>query len=226
MANANSPFGICTINLIMIKNLKRIMQWGCLILFIISSSVCFTFLATLVTYPIDINYFHLLDIIPIEFKTLLNNYYQLLAYLCLPWINKLVIPNFPSSTNGLAHFAAVKQLLLFNNISMLITGYVAVKFLITLRKNKQAWQLRYLVTGLLIVIIGIGIGMLSNFDKFFVIFHQLLFHNYDWLFDPNTDPIINALPITFFEQCFVIFGILLLIWLISLLFISSKNKSR
>ena len=202
------------------------MQWGCLILFIISSSVCFTFLSTLVTYPIDINYFHLLDVIPIDFKTLLNNYYQLLAYLFLPWINKLVMSNFPSSTNGLIHFAAVKQLLLLNNISMLITGYIAIRFLITLRKNKQTWQLRYLIIGLLVIMIGISTEMLSNFDKFFVIFHQLLFHNHDWLFDPNTDPIINVLPTTFFEQCFMIFGIFLLIWLSSLFLISSKNKDH
>lgn len=209
----------------MIKTLKQISQWECLVLFIISSSVCLTFLATIVLYPIDINYLHLLNIVAIDWQSLLNNYYQLLAYLFLPWLTHLVMPNFLSSVNGLAHFAAVKHLLLFNNLVMLISGYVAIKFLITLYQQHRLKPLRYLASGLLITL-GIVITlMLHNFDRFFVIFHQILFHNQDWLFDPNTDPIINVLPTTFFEQCFILFGIFILIWIGSCFLLSSiKNR--
>lgn len=62
----------------------------------------------------------------------------------------------------------------------------------------------------LIGIVGIVIAilMLLNFDEFFVIFHEVLFRNSDWLFDPNRDPVINILPEEFFTQCFILFFIL------------------
>lgn len=108
---------------------------------------------------------------------------------------------------------------------MLISGYVAIKFLITLYQQRHLKPLRYLASGLLITLGIMIVLMLHNFDRFFVIFHQVLFHNQDWLFDPNTDPIINVLPTTFFEQCFILFGIFILIWIGSCFLLSSiKNR--
>ena len=44
-----------------------------------------------------------------------------------------------------------------------------------------------------------------NFDKAFVIFHQLFFPGKDnWLFDPRTDEIINVLPQVFFRNCAIL----------------------
>jgi uncharacterized membrane protein len=48
----------------------------------------------------------------------------------------------------------------------------------------------------------------TNFDSFFVIFHHILFNNSDWLFDPNTDPIINVLTEGFFASCFAVAGVI------------------
>jgi len=61
-----------------------------------------------------------------------------------------------------------------------------------------------------IAIAGIILAILMaiNFDGFFVVFHEVLFRNSDWLFDPSKDPVINVLPEEFFTQCFVLFFIL------------------
>ena len=52
--------------------------------------------------------------------------------------------------------------------------------------------------------IGI-IAWLIGFDQFFVAFHEVLFCDNSWLFDPATDPIISVLPEQFFMHTFLIF---------------------
>ena len=44
-----------------------------------------------------------------------------------------------------------------------------------------------------------------DFEDFFIVFHEVLFRNDDWIFDPNLDPIINTLPSEYFLACFGIF---------------------
>ena len=46
---------------------------------------------------------------------------------------------------------------------------------------------------------------LYGFDRFFVAFHEVLFRDNSWLFDPATDPIISVLPEQFFMHSFLIF---------------------
>jgi len=58
--------------------------------------------------------------------------------------------------------------------------------------------------------------MAVDFNDFFIDFHKILFRNNDWLFDPSLDPIITALPDTFFLHCFIMAFALFeagLIWL-------------
>ena len=54
-----------------------------------------------------------------------------------------------------------------------------------------------------------GFFMLIGFDQFFIAFHGLFFNNDAWLFNPLTDPIINALPEAYFMHCFILFFVLL-----------------
>ena len=49
---------------------------------------------------------------------------------------------------------------------------------------------------------------LTNFDSFFRAFHTLIFHNSNWLFDPETDPVINVLTEGFFAACFAVGGVI------------------
>ena len=61
-----------------------------------------------------------------------------------------------------------------------------------------------------------------DFSKAFVLFHKIFFRNNYWIFDANTDPIINALP----EDLFMIYGAIILgIVIISSIIIKIINKN-
>ena len=58
------------------------------------------------------------------------------------------------------------------------------------------------------------IGFLAaiDFNKAFVIFHQIVFRNDYWIFNEATDPVITILPEAFFMHCFMmIVGIVMAI---------------
>lgn len=57
--------------------------------------------------------------------------------------------------------------------------------------------------------------MILDWDALFTAFHKLFFRNDYWLFDPDTDPVINLLPDSYFLHCLA--GILVLLLFFSLL---------
>ena len=63
-----------------------------------------------------------------------------------------------------------------------------------------------------IVIPSVLGGMIAlNWEKVFITFHELVFQNDYWLFDPVTDPVILVLPDEYFMHCAImIIGIVLL----------------
>lgn len=137
----------------------------------------------------------------------MHNYSQLLWYLVWPFKSKLKMDNLPTSVNAAEHFADCKRLFLLAIlvfIVCLITAFIAKK-----QKNKawlrldKSWALIFLI--LPIVILPFAI---TNFDSFFVTFHHLFFSNSNWLFDPQTDPIIDVLTEGFFAACFAVAGII------------------
>ena len=52
-----------------------------------------------------------------------------------------------------------------------------------------------LASGILCIVLPafLGIMVAVNWEYVFVTFHQLVFNNDYWMFDPTTDPIINIL---------------------------------
>ena len=56
----------------------------------------------------------------------------------------------------------------------------------------------------------LGIMITVNWEYVFVTFHQLVFNNDYWLFDPTTDPIINILPDVFFMHCTIMIFVLVM----------------
>lgn len=137
-----------------------------------------------------------------------HDYVRIIAYLQLPWIPSLKLDYFFSSAKGLQHFRDVKGLILFNNFVGLILVPTGAYLLHRLNKKSLTWLLmtpiKVVTTGSLVIIAL----MFVNFDQVFVAFHEVLFRNQDWIFDPNTDPVINMLPDTFFLECFLLFFVL------------------
>ncbi|HIW72003.1 MAG TPA: TIGR01906 family membrane protein [Candidatus Levilactobacillus faecigallinarum] len=199
----------------MIGTLQRgpVTRWGrwlgltALFLALISLSITLTINAFWL-YRLDIAWLHITQLVNLSPARLMQNYHQMLAYLELPWVTSLNMRDFPTSFTGMVHFADVKRLFLVNHVVLLLSAGPAIWYLRQLRHRAEQWRLLRPVQVGAVIPIVLAACMAVNFDGFFIVFHQVLFRNNDWLFDPSLDPIITALPDTFFLHCFVLaFGL-------------------
>lgn len=142
-------------------------------------------------------------------ETIMENYYVLLRYLHAPWINELHMPDFPTSTSGAFHFYEVKVLFGINYAVLFLSGICSIYYVKYLKKQQYLWSLKQPFKVAIAVPIVLTIFLAFSFDYMFVLFHQILFNNEDWLFNPATDPIITVLTQDFFMYCFLFAFILL-----------------
>ena len=124
------------------------------------------------------------------------------------------------SASGRDHFVDVKSLFLLD-LAVLV-GALAVLVLICLLCKKKGWRPAGLKghgagfwaavgLGALFVLVG-GLAAL-DFDRAFVVFHQIFFPGKsNWIFDWHTDPIILLLPQVFFQNCAILILALILVW--------------
>lgn len=181
-------------------------------LFLLSSGIVFViFFEPLFQW--SIGWFGLQMSTAMSTETLMHNYHVLIQYLTRPWISNLVMPDFPSSAQGLFHFMEVKRLFMVDFVVFAISGVTSVWSLRYLYRGGQLWQLLAPLRVLFLVPIVVVVALVSFFDVIFVKFHEVFFHNSAWIFDPRMDPIIEALPEQFFMLCFVIVFVWLLVGL-------------
>lgn len=153
----------------------------------------------------------------LTFSQLWHNYWQLWQYLNFPWQKSLKLTNFIMSASGRQHFAEVKQLFLINWSVLLASGLALMWPRDKQQKNNRQISYRLVLMGSLIL----ASLAISDFDQFFILFHETLFQNNDWVFNPSTDPIILVLPESFFATCFLVAG---MVWLAGLLVLSWPKK--
>jgi integral membrane protein (TIGR01906 family) len=183
--------------------MKRIVHWLTLWLAIVSGVIFVTIFSTLLTFPIYAHMDNLPQIAAMSLGRLYHNYLQLMAYLDLPWIGTLHMQDFPTSLHGALHFADVRHLFILDIVIAIVTIPFAIRWVHQLKAARKRYLLvRPFMIGAVVPIILTGL-LSINFDRFFIIFHEVLFSNRDWLFDPATDPIINVLPEGFFMLCFL-----------------------
>lgn len=153
-------------------------------------------------------------------KTISYNFDKLMSYLLNPFNDKLIMPDFNSSAAGLSHFAQVKHLFF---IAILITIILAVPSIRLLLQKRYIQFYQAIKILLVIPLCLIILAIVGGFDSLFVSFHQLLFRDSTWLFDPATDPVINILPESYFMACFIVFAVVYFAFWLTLLF---KIKRR
>lgn len=177
-------------------------------------------------YSIDVGYLNILDNVPLSKIVLMKNYDELMRYLNFFWISSLSMSDFPSSTSGLFHFEQVKNLFQLNYGVLLVTLIPNILFLRKLVKEKLFWRLIRPFQIILGGFVALVMMMLVAFDQFFVMFHQLFFNNNDWIFNPSEDPIILALPETYFLHCFLLFFVLLIGTCLLIIFLGKKSLKQ
>ncbi|MDR0300263.1 MAG: TIGR01906 family membrane protein [Streptococcaceae bacterium] len=171
----------------------------------IATSVFLTILLSIPLFAINIHLENLTYVSGLPTNVLIKNYIILILYLLNPFQTKLKMPDFPDSASALIHFAEVKNLFLLAVILVIVLAYFYWKFY---KEKLSALYRRAIKIAMVFPIILVGIIALTGFDSFFITFHQILFRDRTWLFNPETDPIINVLTDNFFMYCFIIFGLI------------------
>lgn len=165
-------------------------------------------------YYYDINHLKITETVNMSESVLKDNYNKLMSYLLNNNIKDLSLPDFPMSPHGKTHFEEVKILFNFNNYILYGTLLISVLGIIASLMKGKIKTFKFASISLIIIPIILAIPFAVDFNGAFTVFHKLTFNNDYWLFDPDTDPIINALPESYFMHCAI--GILLLITVFSL----------
>lgn len=115
----------------------------------------------------------------------------------------------PFSVSGMEHFADVRKLFVLD-LWVLLISCVLLVVIALLQRKKSVSLLNHTpgfwsAVGLGAAFVMIGGLAATDFDRAFVIFHQLFFPGKsNWLFDGRTDPIIYMLPAEFFRNCAIL----------------------
>lgn len=179
-----------------------------LILLIITASIAVVILFTPL-YQLTVRIHDLPERLNMTYEAIMDNYYVLLRYLHFPWITELEFLDFPSSESGLFHFWEVKILFYINYGILIISSVTSFFYMRYVKRNRMIWTLQRPFFIASLVPPALLFFLAVNFDRMFVLFHEIFFNNDDWLFNPATDPIILALPQEFFMYCFILFFILI-----------------
>ena len=121
------------------------------------------------------------------------------------------LPTIKSSLEGKIHFEEVREIIQ-NVLKMLLVSLIisVVGIYISL-KNKNINFLNLTSKLILILPVLVLIPMIVNFDKTFILFHEIMFDNNYWIFDPEKDPVINILPQEFFFHAGIMIVVLILL---------------
>ena len=125
-----------------------------------------------------------------------------------------------------AHMVDVRNLFLGGMDLRLAASAIAIAALLILMFAKANWkkilpQSFLIGLGIFIVLVGIlGVLVATDFNKYFILFHEIFFTNDLWLLDPDTDLMIRMLPEGFFFDMVIRIGSIFIILLIVFIGIS------
>lgn len=133
-----------------------------------------------------------------------SDYRRLLTYLQLPWMRKLVFKYVPITNSAILHFNDVRHLLLINELILVLVGALLIELFKNQKQLLQLLKLKKLLWLGMLAVISIIWLPLVNFNNCFIQVHYYLFSNKDWIFNPVNNPIILAMPTSFFITLFIL----------------------
>lgn len=200
----------------------------CVTLFSISTSVMLVLNLTPI-YKNAIDKFELVKYTGVSAEKLMINYKGMINYLGNPFIEELSFNDFTMSLSGQIHFEEVKDIFmnLYIIMAMSILIIIISKLIKKISKYINLIKVLNYCSNITLSLFGFIITMIFvDFSKAFVIFHNIFFDNSYWIFDPVTDPIINALPEELFMTYAIIIVILLIMQSVLFKYIYYKNRSN
>jgi integral membrane protein (TIGR01906 family) len=160
-------------------------------------------------------------------EDILANYNALIDYNSVFFTGPLEFPSLPMSDNGREHFREVKSIFSVFQIALIVSIAGAAPLCVFLLKKRKT---RFLLAGgILAVVIPAAVALVmatAGWDQFFVLFHHLLFNNDFWIFDAQTDPVIQLLPDSYFLQCLEKIITLIVVPAVMLILLSLWPRTR
>ncbi|MBB6622706.1 TIGR01906 family membrane protein [Clostridium gasigenes] len=184
----------------------------CITLFSICFSVILVLNLTFI-YKISIEKFNLVKDTGVSAENLMINYKSMINYIRNPFIEELKFKDFAMSSSGQIHFEEVKDIFMNLYIMMFISMVILILFKVIKKVLVNISLIKALnySSNMIFILFGVITTMIVvDFSKTFVIFHNIFFDNSYWIFDPITDPIINALP----EMVFMIYALIIIMFLL------------
>jgi len=207
-------------------NIRWALQWlgGLWVLLASVSLWALIALNSIFIYRLVINFSDLTSVTGLSAGSLMENYRQIVAYLQLPWVQELRMPDFYMSETGRIHFEEVK--VIFQALYLILILFI-VTWVIGVKKEVEVLSIFNKGANLIFTFFGlIGMGIMVDFSQAFVWFHRLIFNNDYWIFNAVTDPVILALP----EELFMILGVMVIVILFSqsllIKYFYFKNKRK
>jgi integral membrane protein (TIGR01906 family) len=100
----------------------------------------------------------------------------------------------------LQHMVDVKNIFqLMNRLKYIFIGLILL-IIIAIRKKYLIKSLVYAFISSLIFLILLGLSVMIDFQRIFILFHELSFTNDLWILNPETDLLIRLLPLNFFKN--------------------------
>ena len=169
-------------------------------------------------YYFDIDYLDIPQSSGVSAELCRQNYDALIDYKVPGGSAKLMFPTLPMSESGRKHFEEVKDIFLVMQwiavLGLAAFGIYLLRDAVRTGKMREAvafhaarmlrrryrWMLWavWLAAGIGAIVL---LAVIIDWENAFTLMHKIFFDNNDWLFDPQTDPIITILPDTFFMHC-------------------------
>lgn len=193
------------------KRLLNILISFSLAIFIISGSVILG-LRCKSLYYYDVKELNISKMSGFTEEEIKQNYDYLIDYNLNKNVGEFHLPTIKYSKEGKIHFEEVRNIFQIVKKVFYISGLISVLGIILSIKNKN---MKFLNTASIMTIllpIITAIPLIINFNYFFIKFHETVFSNDYWIFDPSIDPVINMLPQdVFFHIGVFILAIILII---------------
>lgn len=113
-----------------------------------------------------------------------------------------------AATPGGPPFCGPAEAAHMQNVRVVVYGFFglvsagAITVAVSTRQMSGPSALRVIrlgATGLVLVVVAIGVGLGVAFDRLFTLLHQIVFPGGGWMFDPTTQRIVQLYPTLFWE---------------------------
>lgn len=187
------------------KKLLNILNSFSLAIFIICGSIIVG-LKFKSLYYYDVKKLNISDVSGFSDDEIKLNYDYLIDYNLNNKVEEFNLPTIKYSTQGKIHFEEVRNIFQIIKKVFYLTGLISILGIILNIKDKNIKFLNITSITTILLPVIVSILLIINFNYFFIKFHEAVFSNDYWIFDPYIDPVINILP----EDIFFHIGILIL----------------